>query len=377
MNILVLSCGTGGGHNTAAMAVVEEMKRRGHSVMFRDAYELVGSVAAKIVNNSYIKTVQHIPKAFGVVYSLSESISNHVPGHSAVYLANGLCTHALKKLLNEQHFDAVVMSHIFAAHMLTYLRNRKVAIPKTYLIVTDYTCHPFSHEAKCDYVITPSSELTPIFTDAGITEDKLLPLGIPVKCEFARPITKGDARRELGLSPDGSYILLSGGSIGASAISSSIHALSQYLSNHPHKHLIVICGSNQKLYEKLRHNYAGNKQILIVGKTDKMPLFLKAADVFITKPGGLSTTEAAVCATPMILMPPIPGCETYNIQFFEKHGMCIAVQDPENELLAALESLDDPDTSLRMQHAQRTYINSRSTEDLCDHIEASCLKEEH
>ena len=258
--------------------------------------------------------------------------------------------------------------------MLTHLRNHKTTIPKTYLIVTDYTCHPFSHEAVCDYVVIPSTELVSMFTDAGIPEEKLLPFGIPVKCEFSQPISKTDARKKLGLNPNTSYILLSGGSIGASSMGPSILALTKHLESNPHKAIIVICGSNEKLYEKLRQNYAGNKQIHIVGKTDNMPLFLKAADLFITKPGGLSTTEAAVCTTPLILMPPIPGCETYNIRFFEKHNMCIAIENPEPELMDAVTALENPETSLHMQHAQRSYINNRSTHDLCDHIETSYLK---
>ncbi len=377
MKILILSCGTGGGHNTAGLAVAEELKRRGHDVVFKDAYALVGSAAAKVVNNTYIKTVQYVPKAFGAVYSISETVSSKVPGHSAVYLANSICTHALKKLLSENAFDVVVMTHIFAAHMLTALRKRGVAVPKSYLVATDYTCHPFSQEADCDYVVTPAKELEYMFVEAGISLRKLLPLGIPVKCEFSQAITKEYACKELGLSPQHRYILLSGGSIGASSMSTSIAVLLHYLQANADKHLIVICGSNERLYDKLRQNYAGHKQIHIIGRTDKMPLFMKASDVFITKPGGLSTTEAAVSGTPMILMPPIPGCETYNIHFFEKHGMCFSVEDIENDLLPTLTALDSAETSLRMQQAQHSIINGRSTKDLCDHIEAhSATKEE-
>ncbi len=369
MNILILSCGTGGGHNTAGLAVADELKLRGHHVIFKDAFELVGPAAAKVVNNTYIKTVQYVPKAFGAVYSFSETISNKVPGHSAVYYANSVCTHALKKFLQQHSFDVVVMTHIFAAHMLTALRKRGVAVPRSYLVATDYTCHPFSQEAECDYVVTPSKELEYLFAEAGISVKKLLPFGIPVKCAFSEMITKEYACNELGLSAQYRYITISGGSIGASSMGSCITVLLRHLQANADKHLIVICGSNERLYEKLRQNYAGHKQIHIIGRTDQMPLFMKASDVFITKPGGLSTTEAAVSATPMILMPPIPGCETYNIHFFKKHGMCFSVENPETDLLTALEALDAAEVSLRMQQAQRSVINGRSTKDLCDHIE--------
>ncbi len=376
MNILVLSCGTGGGHNTAGLAVADELKRRGHTVCFEDAFGLVGEAAAKIVNNTYIKTVQYAPKAFGAMYSLSETVSNKVPGHSAVYWANSVCTHALKKYLKTNHFDAVVMTHIFAAHMLTAIKKQGFAIPKSYLVMTDYTCHPFTQEADCDYVVTPTKELEYMFTESGVSKDKLLPFGIPVKCEFSEPFSKESACKELGFSPDYRYILLSGGSIGASNMSESIASLLRYLDSRPNDRLIVICGSNTRLYEKLRQNYAGKKNIHIIGKTAHMPQFMRISDVFITKPGGLSTTEAAVSGTPMVLMPPIPGCETYNSHFFEKRGMCLAITDPENELATALKDLEASQVMLHMKHAQHTFINSRSTKDLCDHIERNVSTKE-
>ncbi len=370
MNILVLSCGTGGGHNTAGMAVADEMERRGHTVMFKDAFALVGKPAASIVNNTYIKMVQYAPKAFGVVYSASESTSKKMAGHSAVFYTIGLFKRALKKLLQQNRFDAVVMTHVFAAHMLTSLKRRGIDVPPSYLVMTDYTCHPFSQEADCNYVVTPAKELSPLFTESGIPESKLLPLGIPVKCEFGQPLSKEDACRAVGLDPKPRYILLSGGSIGASSMKPSIRSITVYLKNHTDTHLIIICGSNHHLYEKLRHHFAGHKQLHVIGKTAQMPAFMNVCDVFITKPGGLSTTEAAVSNTPLILMPPIPGCETYNKDFFESHGLALAVKNPKEDLGSALHALENPQVVRQMQQAQRDIINHRTTLDLCDHIES-------
>ena len=104
---------------------------------------------------------------------------------------------------------------------------------------------------------------------------------------------------------------------------------------------------------------------------------MHACRLFITKPGGLSTTEAAVSMTPTILMPPIPGCETYNIDFFRSHGMCIAIEDPETDLLPAIRTLFKTEAALDMQQAQRATINANSTRDLCDHIERHTVPYSH
>ena len=72
--------------------------------------------------------------------------------------------------------------------------------------------------------------------------------------------------------------------------------------------LIVVCGSNQPLYEELHKNAAPN--VTVLGFTSNMAEYMKAADLFVTKPGGLSTTEAAVCGFPIVHTAAIPGCET-------------------------------------------------------------------
>lgn len=374
MNILVLSCGTGGGHNTAGYAVADELKRRGHAVFFEDAFGLIGENAAKLVNNTYIKTVQYAPKVFGAVYSFGEAYGSHT-AHSAVYWANGKCASALADYLEEHNIDVVVMTHVFAAHMLSNLKDSGVDVPRSYFVSTDYTCHPFVEEANCDYVVIPSAQLAWAFMRQGIPNGKLLPLGIPVKTEFSDKKSKEDACAAVGLDPAYSYVLLSGGSIGASAMSDSIKILLAFLDNNPNYHLVVICGSNTRLQEKLEQSHRTNAQMHIVGKTSQMHDYMHASDMFITKPGGLSTTEAAVCGIPLIHMPPIPGCESYNVRFFESNGMSIAVKDTEKELLSAMTTLQQKDMAVNMREAQWQTINRRSTKDLCDHIENPPQKE--
>ena len=70
MDALILSVGTGGGHNAAGYAVKEELLRRGHNVEMMNPYDLKSSKTSKIIDNTYIKLVQTVPKAFGLVSGL-------------------------------------------------------------------------------------------------------------------------------------------------------------------------------------------------------------------------------------------------------------------------------------------------------------------
>lgn len=368
MEILILSCGTGGGHNTAALAIAEEARRRGHTVCFEDAFRLVGEKAASIVNSTYIKTVQYLPRVFGAVYFLGEAYSKHL-SRSPVYWANAKCAGALGAYLREHRFDAVIATHLFPAHMLTALKRQGVLVPISYLVATDYTCHPFMEEADCDYVVIPAKALCSSFTDRGIDAEKLLPFGIPVKAAFCEPLSETEACHRLGLSAEPQYILLTGGSMGASSMVDSIRILLPFLQCHPQFRLIVVCGSNTALYDRLRTEYAAFSQLHIVAHTSHMADYMKACRVFITKPGGLSTTEAAVCGVPLVHMPPIPGCESYNARFFEQHGMSVAVSNPKTMLTSALCRVLQSETAKAMTQAQYRLINRRAASDLCDHME--------
>ena len=134
------------------------------------------------------------------------------------------------------------------------------------------------------------------------------------------------------MSEDGIYYLVAGGSIGAGKIQQLLDLMREALEEV--EQAVVICGRNKKLEKKLRKRYDGYKNISIIGSTDQMATYMRACDVLYSKPGGLSSTEAAVIGIPLIHLTPIPGCETRNRIFFRKHGMCLAPRMIEDQLLA-------------------------------------------
>ena len=141
--------------------------------------------------------------------------------------------------------------------------------------------------------------------------------------------------------------------MGAGALEEVVEMLYRARSLHKCK-LIMVCGNNQQLYSRLQKRYAD--KIELVGYTDKMPLYLKAGSIFITKPGGLSSTEAAAARIPLIHICPIPGCETKNMQFFKKAGMALAVTNPKEELTAAVLSLQKQENRNKMIQCQKKYV---------------------
>ena len=97
----------------------------------------------------------------------------------------------------------------------------------------------------------------------------------------------------------------------------------------PDVQVLVLTGSNQELKEKLEARFGGSGRVRAVGFTDQVPLYMAASDVLLSKPGGLSSTEAAVFGIPLVHTDPIPGCETRNAAFFQERGMSLRAQGTE------------------------------------------------
>lgn len=364
MDALMLTCGTGGGHNSACAAVAQAMVARGHSVQTLNPYTLKNDQVAEMVDKAYILLAQKAPTAFGAAYKLGD-VYRKLPFPSPVYQVNRLMEPLLEQYIEEHHFDAVVTTHLFPAEILTSMKRRGRGMPRTYFIATDYACIPFTEETDLDRYIIPAKELTEEFSNRGIDRRRIRPLGIPVRPSFYRHEDRTAVRARLGLTADRKIILVAGGSIGAGHIQQVASILLDRYSDSVD--IIVVCGNNHELEDDVRKSCGGRCTVL--GFTDRMADYMKACDVFLSKPGGLSSTEAAVAGTALIHITPIPGCETSNMHFFAENGMSLAVTLPEQELIDACDRLLNGDARERMIEAQRRVIPGYAATAICELLE--------
>ncbi len=366
MDALILSCSTGGGHNAAGYAIKEELLRRGHTVEMFDPYCLVSEKLASGIGNSYIKLVQKLPFLFGTMYVLGD-IYRKLPIYSPVYQLNSHVAKRLRKYLKKNHFDVIIMPHLFPAEIITYLKKHNIDIPKTVFVATDYVCIPFTEETDCDYYVIPHKELASNFIGRGIPEEKLLPFGIPAGRAFSEEIGKKEAKSRLGLDVEMDYYLITGGSIGAGKLQETVKVLSSYAKSRERLRLIVICGNNEKLYRKMKTRYSD--KIILIKSTSHMAEYMKACDLFFSKAGGLSSTEAAVAGVPLIHISPLPGCEVINMNFFVEHGMSLGVKNIRKGLLPAVERLQNAEVLSVMKKKQRKCIDVSARNRICDWLE--------
>ena len=135
--------------------------------------------------------------------------------------------------------------------------------------------------------------------------------------------------------------------------------------------LILSCGTGGG------HNAAGyavkeeleRRGHIILQRTEQMPDYVKQCDVMVIKPGGLSSTEAAVTGKRLVLMTPNPGCESHNLHFFRKNGLCRGVLTPDIQLVKEVDRLMKQSDDCEMIRRQHAVINTRAVEDICDFME--------
>lgn len=370
MDALILSCGTGGGHNAAGRAVEEELLRRGHRAAMLNPYTLHSDHLADRIDNLYIRTAQKAPTVFGAVYNAGQ-IYRSLPVRSPVYYVNYLMVPLLEEYLSRNHVDVVITPHLFPAEILTCMKRKGIRIPRTIFIATDYTCIPFTEETELDAYVIPSDELREDFINRGLPGDRLYGLGIPVQRCFSQRENRQEVCERLGLDPDKKYILAAGGSMGGGKMEKVIRILADEAAGRKDTEVIVICGSNRQMYEELSGSDLPN--VTVLGFTSDMAGYMKEADLFVTKPGGLSSTEAAVCGIPLVHVAPIPGCETYNARFFSRYGMSRFCPAAERDLSDALKLLDDRSARDAMVRNQRKLIHPDAAAQISDLAERMAL----
>ena len=189
MDALILSCGTGGGHNAAGYAVREELERRGHNVTMFNPYTLRSDRLAAGIDRTYIGVVQRMPAVFGAAYHLGD-LYRKLPFRSPVYFANRAMADTMQEYLSQHRFDLILFPHLFPGEILTELKNRGTALPPVVFLATDYTCIPFTEEINCDAYVIPTAELRDEFIARGLPAERLYPLGIPVASACSAPMTR-------------------------------------------------------------------------------------------------------------------------------------------------------------------------------------------
>lgn len=361
VKILILSCFTGEGHNSAAYALMEAFQRAGAACQMADPVGFDSERVRKFVSNVYNNMIKKRPEAFGVLYQAG-SLYSATGITSPVYLGNARYAPRLHQYIQENGFDAVVSTHLYGMEAMTAIRNRLDSAVSSYGVMTDYTCIPFFQETVLDGYFVPCAGVKDQLVKGGIPETAVHVTGIPVSARFRERLSKDEARSRLEIPCDKKIYLIMTGGVGCENMRGLCQALLQ--SQRDDFIAYVLVGRNEELKQTLDAQSGGDGRIQTVGFTKDVNLYMNAADVMISKAGGLSSTEAAVANVPLVHFRAIPGCETQNAIFFETNGMSVRAGTEQEAIARAEELANNRELAERMRAMQRQTIHPDAAEDI-------------
>lgn len=365
MKILILSCSTGEGHNSAAKAMAEAFREAGNECEILDPVSFKSKKMQHIVSASYNNLIRVAPFAFGWIYKIGE-VYDRSDLPSPIYWANGRYAEALYRYITENRFDRVVCTHLFGMEAMTAIARKYPDAPPCYAVLTDYVATPFYSDTELSGYFAPNEEVRQELIAAGIREDRIYPTGIPVSGKMSRDIPKEEARRLLSVDPDKKVIAVMSGGAGCGNLVKLCGTLDRDADDS--RRILVFPGRNEALAHKLHEAFRTNPRVRIIPFTPDIYLYFKASDVVLTKPGGLSSTEIAAANVPLVHLKEIPGCETENVRYFTSHGMSVRAESAEKAADAVDRLLTDAAAAEEMRRCQREYIHPDSARRIAESV---------
>jgi len=353
--VLLLSATSGAGHVRAAQALEKAFSARGDCLVEHiDALQYVSKLFQRIYDKAYISMVQRAPDLMGVLYDRTDQPWHHPRRRLTLDRLN---TGAMIRLLKRIQPDLCLATHFLPAEIIAWLIAKRKLRAHNAIVVTDYDVHAMWLCRTVDRYYVAIDEAKEYLAHIGVPREKLLVTGIPIDPLFAAPVSRSDARKQLGLDATASVILISAGGYGIGPVEQLVKDL---LALQRPWQIVAIAGKSEKTKKRLEEiaREAGNLQsgsprLCAVGFTTEMDKYMAAADLMVGKAGGLTTSEALARALPMALIEPIPGQEERNADHLLEAGAAIRCNNLPAAAWKIAALLDDSERFSRMRDAAR------------------------
>lgn len=363
MRVLILSCNTGGGHNSCAGALREAFSAQGHTCDIVDSLSFVSDRLSRFTSWGHTTMYRHVPGLFRVGYGFAEKHPSVLQDDAAAYKLLTGGTEQLLAYIQKGRYDTVICTHVFSGLLLRKTMKEYPLQLKTAFVGTDYTCSPGTAQSELDYYFIPAESLRAEFAEQGIPANKLIPSGIPVRKKFYEQADKERAKERWGIDPRHTHLLVMCGSMGCGPMEKLTKLLCQRMDHT--MELSIVCGTNEKLRSGLEEEFGRHPNVHVHGFVQDMSAMMDSADLYLTKPGGLSTTEAAAKRLPMVFVDAVAGCEEYNLNYFVRLGGAVTADSPEALTELCLELMGRESRRKQMTAALETLPRENAAGYIC------------
>jgi len=370
MRILVLSVSAGAGHVRAAqaLAATADASRPHLEVVHLDLLDLVSPGFRKLYGSGYIKLVEKAPLVWAYLYqqtdhppstSFLDRIRNHV---------ERLNTRQLDAEIARIAPDAIVCTHFLPAELLARRIHKGQPTAPVWVHVTDFDVHGMWLHPHMQGYCVASAEVAARLAARGVPGERIHVTGIAIAPQFRQAPSRQEAAAELGLDPDKTTLLMLSGGAGVGGIESLLEQLAALPAD---LQIVALAGRNQELLGRLdaiAARHPGRVQAL--GFTRTIERVMAAADLAITKPGGLTTSECLAMQLPMIVVSPIPGQEERNADTLLEAGCALKAVDAASLAFKLQALIADPQRLARMRESQKAIARPLAAGAILDLVAA-------
>ena len=364
MRILIATVTAGAGHLQAAAALEEAWRAlRPEDVVEKiDLLDFVSRLQRNVYVKGYVKLVKHAPELWGMVFKRTD---NPTFLRKVARFRRGFAERTNKKFvkyLKKFQPNAVICTHYLPVEIMAHLKRRGFN-PLTVCVVTDFEAHALWMEQAVDLYCVAAAETKASLMARGAKADGVVVTGIPIAAKFSSRPDPRAVRKNYGLRDDLPVLLVLGGGFGMGPVGGILSALDKVERDFQ---TLVVAGRN----EKLRRNLACGDfrhPTRILGFVTNMHELMAVADLIVTKPGGLTTSEALAMGKPLFILNPIPGQEAANSDFLLERGAAAKVNRIE-DLPFRLEHLLGAKKLKEMARAARELGHPGSAMDVCREV---------
>lgn len=371
LKTLILSANAGQGHNACAGAICEAFEAHGVPCVIEDTFGLIARWLSVAIAKNHEKTYREKPQKSHADYQFMIGHPELFAKKKIIYQVMSLGGGRIARCVREGGYDTVICTHALSAMILTSAIQKERLNLKTAFVATDYTCSPGVNGTELDRYFIPHAMLKPMFIDAEVPESKLRVTGIPVRRAFCKPYEKRQRKEMFGIAPEKRHLLMMCGSMGCGPIPEMLGDIAAALPQN--WEITVACGTNEALRRQLDDAHGAHPAIRILGYTRDMPELLTSADLYLTKPGGLSTAEAAAAGVPMVLIDAVGGCEENNLLYFTRTGAAVTGDSPKDVALSCVSLMRDEARLQAMTEELQKHSAVNAAERLYQEMEALFL----
>ena len=320
MRVLIATVAAGAGHVQAAAALEEAWRslRPRDLIQRLDVLDFTPRLYRKVYIESYVKIVEHAPELWAHVFKKTDNPALVRKLSRFRRASTQLTTNKFVKQLKTFKPEAVLCTHYMPLEIMGRLREkvRRNNPPLTVSIVTDFEAHALWMEPGVDLYCVAAEETKARLVARGACPDDVVVTGIPVSSRFAIEPKVAEVRKRMGLRDDLAVLLVLGGGFGMGPLEQILAQLNKVEYT---VQVLVVCGRNEELRRELAVQERKHPTH-VFGFVTNMEELMAVADLVITKPGGLTSSEALAMGKPLFVLNPIPGQEAANSDFLLEHG---------------------------------------------------------